>query len=101
MMDWAIDEAVEMVSVEVPGAPLNVTDAGENAHAAPAGNPEQASVTVPLDPPLGVRVSVVVAEPPGATEPEAGLALRLKSSAAPTVSATALEVLVAKTLSPL
>ena len=93
---------VEIVSVEVEAAPFTVTDAGEKLHAEPAGKPEHANVTVPVYPPLGMRVSTVAADVPGATEPAAGLAAIAKSGlAALTTRLTTLEVPAAKMLSPL
>jgi hypothetical protein len=90
-----------MVSVEVAALPLRATDAGEKLHAAPLGKPEHAKVTVPLKPPLGVSVSVVSVEPPGAADPDAGLAAIPKSDVAPPiVTDTAPDVLDAYVVSP-
>jgi len=46
-----------MVDVLVALPEANVTLAGANAHEAPSGNPEQASVTGPVNPPVDVRVT--------------------------------------------
>ena len=54
---------VEMVRVDVPA---EVTDAGANAQVAPAGRPEQARVTVPLNPLVAATVMVEVPVCPGA-----------------------------------
>lgn len=47
---------VATVSVEVPDAPASV--AGLNEPVAPAGNPLMLRVTVPVNPPKGVTVTV-------------------------------------------
>jgi hypothetical protein len=52
-INLATRAAVPMVSTEVPTAPFSDTDEGEKLHAAPAGAPEHAKATVPLNPPLG------------------------------------------------
>ena len=75
----AVMAAVEIVNIEVAAAPVTATEADENMQGAPLGKPEQLSVTVPENPPLGVIVSVVVADVPGATEPDAGAAPMAKS----------------------
>lgn len=70
-----------MVNVVVP-VPLG-TLVGLKEQVAPAGNPEQLKVTVPVKPLLGVRVIVVVVPAPAATV--AGLraaAERLKGESA-------------------
>lgn len=54
-----------MVNVVVP-VPLG-TLVGLKEQVAPAGNPEQLKVTVPVKPLLGVRVIVVVVLAPAAT----------------------------------
>ena len=53
--------SVLKVSVVDTGPPAGVTVAGESAHAAPVGSPEQANATGPPNPPLGVIVKVVLA----------------------------------------
>src|SRR5213595_2929208 len=53
-----------MVSVEFP-EPLS--DDGEKLQLTPLGSPVHANVTVPLNPPTDVSVTVEVAEVPGAT----------------------------------
>ena len=53
---------VVMVRVDVP----EVTDGGANAQVAPAGRPEQARVTVPLNPLVAATVMVEVPLCPGA-----------------------------------
>ena len=93
---------VVIVSAEVAAVPFTVRDDGEKLHAAPVGNPEHANVTVPVNPPLGVIVSVDAAVTPGPTEPAGGLAAMAKSAdTAFTARLTALEVLLAKVGSPL
>ena len=42
----AVAAVVVIVKVEVAVLPLTVTEGGENAHAAPAGKPEQERLTV-------------------------------------------------------
>ena len=94
--------AVLMVNTEVPAAPLSDTDEGEKLHAALVGAPEQAKATVPLNPPLGVNVTVAVADAPAATELTVGATAIAKSGLAPdTVKLTAAELLPAKVESPL
>lgn len=98
----AVIAVVEIVRVELAAAAFTVTDATENAHVAPVGNPEHAKLTVPVNPPLGVSVNVVIADAPGATVPDAGLAAMEKAgTAALTTRLTAFELLAAKPLSPL
>ena len=58
--------AVEIVSDDDAADPPG-TDAGLKAQVAPLGNPEQASVTVWLNPKFGFRPIVAVAEFPGVT----------------------------------
>ena len=68
---------VETVSCDVPEP---ATDAGLNEQLAVLGSPEQASVTVPLNPPTAVIVTVEVAEPPaGSVAGESAVAVIWKS----------------------
>src|ERR1700692_1486020 len=68
---------VESVSCEVPEP---ATDAGLNEQPAVLGSPEQASLTVPLNPPTAVSVTVEVAEPPaGSVAGESAVAVIWKS----------------------
>ena len=54
-----------------PGDPTCiVTEFGEKTQLAPVGKPVHDSETPPVKPPLGVTVTVLVADWPGATEPE-------------------------------
>lgn len=93
--------AVLMVSIAVPAAPFSDTDEGEKLHAAPAGAPEHAKATAPLNPPLGVSVTLTVADAPAATEPTVGANAIAKSGLAPdTVTLTAAELLPANAESP-
>jgi len=57
--------AVEIVSNDVAVPPG--TDAGLNAQVAPLGNPEQASVTVWLNPKFGFRPMIALEEFPAVT----------------------------------
>lgn len=57
---------VETVTVDIPEPPC--TSAGLNEHLVPLGSPVQESVTVPLNPLIGVMVVVEVAELPATTE---------------------------------
>lgn len=50
----------ETVSFVVMAAPAGVTWGGSKAQVAPAGRPEQLKLTVELNPPCGVTVSVTV-----------------------------------------
>ncbi len=63
----AVAAVVLIVSVSVMALPVTVALAGENVQLAPLGRPEQLNATLALNPPLGVSVSVVVADFPGAT----------------------------------
>src|SRR5579863_10282730 len=65
----AVIAVVEIVSVEVAAAPFKAMDGDEKLHAAPVGRPAHVSITVPLNPPPGVRVIMVMADAPGAMEP--------------------------------
>jgi hypothetical protein len=56
---------VVIVNFDVPDPVGN--DLGANPQFVALGNPEQESVTPPLNPPIGVSVTVEVAELPGAT----------------------------------
>ena len=68
------------VSVVVTAlAPLGVTVAGLKVQEALAGKPEQEKLTCWLNPPLGVMLTVVVAELPCAALPLVGLREMLKS----------------------
>jgi hypothetical protein len=64
MLEVATGVAVVVVIVRVD-LPDELTDAGANAHVAPLGNPEQASVTVPLNPLVALTVMVEVPLCPG------------------------------------
>jgi hypothetical protein len=72
---------VVMVSVEVAAPALTVTEAGEKPHAAPAGSPEQVNDALPVNPLLGVSVTVVCADTPAVTVPDVLDAERLKLGA--------------------
>ena len=77
----AVLAAVWMVNVVVPLPPGRV--GGLKEQFAPAGNPEQLKVTVPVKPLLGVRVMVVVVLVPAATLAGLnGAAERLKGESA-------------------
>jgi hypothetical protein len=84
--------------------PSRVTDAGVNAHAAFAGNPEHAKVTVCVDPFTGVNVNVTgPALFPAATLTVAGEAALIVNDAGPpafTVCVNAADVLPANVASP-
>lgn len=76
----AADVAV-VVTVSCAGElvfPEGVTEAGEKEHVAPAGSPEQLNVTVELNPPCGVSVTVAVPLPPAFTLREEGATAMLK-----------------------
>lgn len=72
------------------GDPDGVTVAGLNVHVAPAGNPEQAKLTVELKPYSGVKVRFSDPWPPEFTLRKLGEADRAKvaGGGAPTVSIT-------------
>jgi hypothetical protein len=90
-----------MVNVEVAALPVTPTEAGAKLQVAPVGRPEQDRATVWLKPLLGVSVTVVVADCPGATVPEEELNAAVKSGApAVTVTVIALELLPAKVALP-
>jgi hypothetical protein len=72
-------EEVATVSVVEAAAPDGVTVAGEKLHDAPAGKPEQANVTLELNPPSSCTVMVVVPLCPAWTETDAGLIATVKS----------------------
>ena len=74
----AVRAVVVMVSVEVATLPLVLTEAGEKLQTAAAGKPEHDSETLPVNPPLGVSVTVVIADCPAVIVPEAGLTAKLK-----------------------
>jgi hypothetical protein len=80
--------AVAMVRVVVAGTPLEVIVLGEKAHVVLAGNPEQVSWTVPLNPPTGVIVTATVPDPPATIVSDAGLIVIAKSEAAFTTNCT-------------
>ena len=92
--------ADEIVSVEVATAAFTVTDEGLKEQAAPAGRPEQVSATEPVNPPVGVTVTVVLAEDPAARLADAGL-MDSANVALDTVTDAAAELLPAYVLSPL
>ena len=78
---------VVSVSTEVAAAELKATLAGAKLQLAPVGSPEHESETVPVKPPVGVTVSVVVGDDPVALIKLNGL-LALKVKPAPAVPAT-------------
>ncbi len=82
-----------IVSVEVAAEPDGVTDPAEKEHVEFEGSPEQLSVTADVNPPVGVIVTVLVAEEPLASVAVAGESATLKSgvAAAVTVTDTALD----------
>jgi hypothetical protein len=69
-----------MVKVEVAALAPRVAELGEKVQLAPVGRPVHARDTAPVKPPLGVRVTVLVADWPGATVPEVLDALTAKSA---------------------
>ncbi len=71
------------VTVLVP-----VVETGEKAALTPVGNPVALKATLPVNPPVGVTVIVLVAVPPCPTETLAGLAASEKSACPGTVSVT-------------
>jgi hypothetical protein len=85
--------------LEARETPDGAALAGENEHAACAGNVPQENFTVPEYPPTGVTVKVKLAVCPGVMESEVGVAVTVKSGAAITI-VTALEVLAVLFLSP-
>ena len=98
----AVGIPVVTVSTAVAGVPFTDTDDGEKLHAAPAGSPEHANVTIPLKPLLDVSVTVDVADAPAATEPDVGASAIAKSGfAAVTVRLTAPDVDAANAALPL
>ena len=90
----AVPAEVVIVTVVDTAAPLGVTVAGLNAHAAPCGSPEHTKLVVAVKPPDGVSMIVAFAELPAATVPLAGLTASVKSGvgAPPTVTVTAVDV---------
>jgi len=78
---------VVSVSTEVAAVELKATLAGAKLQVAPVGSPEHESETVPVKPPVGVTVSVVVGDDPVALTTLNGL-LALKVKPAPGVPAT-------------
>ena len=90
---------VAMVSVVVAAPLADITDAGANEQVTPAGSVPQENFTVPPYPATGVRVSVVVADCPGATVAVVGEAATLKSGAGTTID-TAFDMLPALRVSP-
>jgi hypothetical protein len=77
------------LSVEVAATPgLGVTDSGEKLQTAPAGSPEQASVTGELNPPDEFTVTVKATCCPAASACEEGETATLKSGVPPTLSTT-------------
>lgn len=90
------------VSVVVAAlAPVGVTVVGAKLQVVLDGNPEQAKLTACVKPPDGWMDRVVVVELPLATVALSGDRLRVKSGAATvTVMTTALDVEVAKLVSP-
>lgn len=75
------------VSTEVAAAVLKATLAGAKLQVAPVGSPEQERETVPVKPPVGVTVNVVVGADPAASITLNGL-LELRVKPAPGVPAT-------------
>jgi hypothetical protein len=77
-----------MVSVEVAAEPDGVIVPLENVQVEFVGSPEQLSVTAELKPPVGVIVTVLVAEDPLANVAAAGESAMLKSGVAAAVTVT-------------
>jgi hypothetical protein len=77
--DDAAAAAAVSFSVAVPPAAIAV---GEKAAVTPAGNPENASVTLPWNPPVAVTPMPTVTDDPAARAREDGAALRVNPSAA-------------------
>jgi hypothetical protein len=90
---------VAIVSVDVAVLPFGVTEDGEKLHVLAAGKPEQAKLTVWLNPFCGVTVIVVVPDWPGLTLTDVGLKLTLKLGPF-TVCVSAADVDPAKFASP-
>lgn len=68
--------------------PSNVTEEGATVHEAPVGIPEQLNVTTLLNPPLGVIVTVKLADCPGLMASVVGLTEALKSAVFPVAGVT-------------
>jgi hypothetical protein len=75
------------VSVLVP-----VVEAGLNAAVTPAGNPDAVKAMLPVKPPDGVTVMVLVAVVPRVTETLAGLAVSVKFGVAGATTVSEIEV---------
>ena len=56
-----------VIEVCALAVPVTFSEDGEKVHAAPAGSPEQARVTVPVKPLLGARLNITEAAPPEGT----------------------------------
>ena len=81
------------MTVDVSAAPAGVSVAGLKVHPTEAGRPEQAKLTVPVNPLTGVTVSVALAAAVLVSVPLPGLTPSVKSGAgAVMVTGTALDV---------
>ena len=98
-IDRAASEPVPIVSVLVTAFPASVTVAGLKEHVSFDGSVPQLGVSVPVKPPIGVKVSVVMPVAPRAMVTLEGAAVTVKPGTA-TVILRAEDVLLAKLVSP-
>ena len=97
--DRAASEPVPIVTVLVTTAPASVTVAGLKEHVICDGGVPQLRVSVPVKPPIGLKVRVLVPVVPRAIVRLEGLAVTVKPGTA-TVTVRAEDVLPVKLLSP-